>query len=41
MRVLHFEYEKGKEKFFFHAEKGLNHIVKHDETSQIGHGRNE
>ncbi|WP_243578125.1 type VI secretion system Vgr family protein, partial [Aggregatibacter aphrophilus] len=38
---LRFEDEKGQEEIFLHAEKDHNHIVNHDETSQIGHDRTE
>ncbi|ANU82598.1 type IV secretion protein Rhs [Aggregatibacter actinomycetemcomitans] len=38
---LRFEDEKDLEEIFLHAEKDLNHIVKHNETSQIGHNRTE
>ncbi|WP_441293303.1 bacteriophage T4 gp5 trimerisation domain-containing protein, partial [Rodentibacter ratti] len=38
---LSFEDEKGQEELFLHAEKDLNHIVKHDETTQIGKDRTE
>ena len=38
---LRFEDEKGQEEIFLHAEKDHNHIVNHDETSQIGHNRTE
>nr|WP_167367141.1 type VI secretion system tip protein TssI/VgrG [Rodentibacter myodis] len=38
---LRFEDEKGQEEIFLHAEKDLNHIVKHDETTQIGNDRTE
>ena len=38
---LRFEDEKGQEEIFLHAEKDLNHIVNHDETSQIGNNRTE
>ena len=38
---LRFEDEKGQEEIFLHAEKDLNHIVNHDETSQIGNNRSE
>ncbi|WP_129582260.1 type VI secretion system Vgr family protein, partial [Rodentibacter caecimuris] len=38
---LRFEDENGQEEIFIHAEKDLNHIVKHDETTQIGHNRTE
>ena len=38
---LRFEDEKGQEEIFLHAEKDLNHIVNHDETSQIGNKRTE
>ena len=31
----------GREEVFIHAEKDLNHIVKHDETTQVGHDRTE
>ena len=36
-----FEDEMGHEEVFIHAEKDLNHIVKHDETTQVGHDRTE
>ena len=38
---LRFEDEMGREEVFIHAEKDLNHIVKHDETTQVGHDRTE
>ncbi|WP_077422848.1 type VI secretion system Vgr family protein [Rodentibacter myodis] len=38
---LRFEDEKGQEEIFLHAEKDLNHIVKQDETTQIGNDRTE
>ena len=38
---LRFEDEKGQEEIFLHAEKDLNHIVNHDETTQIGNNRTE
>ena len=38
---LRFEDEKGQEEVFLHAEKDLNHLVNHDETSQIGNNRTE
>ncbi|WP_077586206.1 type VI secretion system Vgr family protein [Rodentibacter caecimuris] len=38
---LRFEDEKGQEEIFIHAEKDLNHIVKQDETTQIGNNRTE
>lgn len=38
---LRFEDEKGQEEVFLHAEKDLNHIVKHNETTQIGNDRTE
>jgi len=38
---LRFEDEMGHEEVFIHAEKDLNHIVKHDETTQVGHDRTE
>ena len=38
---LRFEDEMGREEVFIHAEKDLNHIVNHDETSQIGNNRTE
>ena len=38
---LRFEDEKGQEEIFLHAEKDHNHIVNHDETSQIGRDRTE
>ncbi|WP_262404655.1 type VI secretion system Vgr family protein [Aggregatibacter actinomycetemcomitans] len=38
---LRFEDEKDLEEIFLHAEKDLNHIVKHNETGQIGHNRTE
>ncbi|OOF41337.1 type IV secretion protein Rhs, partial [Rodentibacter mrazii] len=38
---LRFEDEQGQEEIFLHAEKDLNHIVKHDETTQIGNDRTE
>ena len=38
---LRFEDEKGQEEIFLHAEKDLNHLVNHDETSQIGNNRTE
>ncbi|OOF59994.1 hypothetical protein BKL49_01405 [Rodentibacter myodis] len=38
---LRFEDEKGQEEVFLHAEKDLNHIVKQDETTQVGNNRTE
>ncbi|WP_244149486.1 bacteriophage T4 gp5 trimerisation domain-containing protein [Rodentibacter genomosp. 2] len=38
---LRFEDEKNQEEIFIHAEKDLNHIVKHDETTQVGNNRTE
>lgn len=38
---LRFEDENGKEEVFIHAERDQNNIVKHDETTQIGHDRSE
>ncbi|OOF57025.1 hypothetical protein BKK56_01770 [Rodentibacter genomosp. 2] len=38
---LRFEDEKDQEEIFIHAEKDLNHIVKHDETTQVGNNRTE
>ena len=38
---LRFEDEMGREEVFIHAEKDLNHIVKHNETTQVGHDRTE
>ena len=38
---LRFEDEMGREEVFIHAEKDLNHIVKHDEMTQVGHDRTE
>ena len=38
---LRFEDEKGQEEIFLHAEKDLNHLVNHDETTQIGNNRTE
>ncbi|QIA76527.1 type VI secretion system Vgr family protein [Rodentibacter caecimuris] len=38
---LRFEDENGQEEVFLHAEKDLNHIVKHDETTQVGYNRTE
>ena len=38
---LSFEDEMGREEVFIHAEKDLNHIVKYDETTQVGHDRTE
>ncbi|TGY47959.1 type VI secretion system tip protein VgrG [Rodentibacter caecimuris] len=38
---LRFEDENGQEEIFLHAEKDLNHLVKHDETTQVGYNRTE
>ncbi|WP_167367173.1 type VI secretion system Vgr family protein [Rodentibacter genomosp. 2] len=38
---LRFEDEKDQEEIFIHAEKDLNHIVKNDETTQVGNNRTE
>ncbi|WP_244151929.1 bacteriophage T4 gp5 trimerisation domain-containing protein [Rodentibacter myodis] len=38
---MRFEDEKGQEEVFLHAEKDLNHIVKQDETTQVGNNRTE
>ncbi|WP_412093572.1 bacteriophage T4 gp5 trimerisation domain-containing protein, partial [Rodentibacter caecimuris] len=38
---LRFEDEKEQEEVFLHAEKDLNHVVKHDETTQVRNDRTE
>ncbi|OOF83136.1 hypothetical protein BKG93_10570 [Rodentibacter ratti] len=38
---MSFEDEKGQEEVFLHAEKDFNHIIKHDETTQISNDRTE
>ncbi|WP_018652937.1 bacteriophage T4 gp5 trimerisation domain-containing protein [Actinobacillus capsulatus] len=38
---LRFEDEKGQEEIFIHAEKDLNHIVKRNETTEVGNDRSE
>ncbi|MFJ4067777.1 type VI secretion system Vgr family protein, partial [Pseudomonas sp. NPDC089996] len=38
---LRFEDELGRQEVFIHAERDQNNVVKHDETTQIGHDRTE
>ncbi|WGE70136.1 type VI secretion system tip protein VgrG [Actinobacillus equuli subsp. haemolyticus] len=38
---LRFEDEKGEEEIFLHAEKDLNHIVKRNESTEVGNDRSE
>ncbi|WP_018652987.1 bacteriophage T4 gp5 trimerisation domain-containing protein, partial [Actinobacillus capsulatus] len=38
---LRFEDEKGQEEIFLHAEKDLNHIVKRNESTEVGNDRSE
>ena len=38
---LRFEDELGKQEVFIHAEKDQNNVVKHDETTRVGHDRCE
>jgi type VI secretion system secreted protein VgrG len=38
---LRFEDELGRQEVFIHAERDQNNVVKHDETTQVGHDRTE